>query len=423
MHSETIYYRASLEEHPVFPALSGQLDTEVCIIGAGFAGLATALGLIERGQPNVIVVEAQDIGHGASGRNGGFVFGGFSLGCRALLAQLGPERARHLYGLTLKAVETIRARIARYRIACDATEAGVILANWFDDDRILAETRAFMAREFDTDWQPIGRDALREQLKSDRYFGGLLESNAFHFHPLKYAMGLARTIANQGGKLFTHSPAQRIEAEGAGFVVHTPNGIVRARQVVVCCGGYIERFMPSLSRAVLPIATYVMATEPLGERLASAMATRAAVYDTRFAFDYYRPLPDTRLLWGGRISIRERNPEQIRALLYRDLLKVYPQLEGIDIDHAWGGLMSYAQHQMPQLGQLPNRIWYAMGFGGHGVGPTTLAGEAVADAIAKGERLPAGFERYGLPPTFGALGLVAAQLTYWYYELRDWWRE
>jgi glycine/D-amino acid oxidase-like deaminating enzyme len=174
---------------------------------------------------------------------------------------------------------------------------------------------------------------------------------------------------------------------------------------------------------VLPIATYVMVTKPLGARLQEAMHTPAAVYDTRFAFDYYRPLADTRLLWGGRISTRGRSGEQVAQVLYADMLKVYPQLEGARVDFAWSGMMSYGRHKMPQLGRLPEGLWYGMGFGGHGVAPTTLAGDVLAAAIMGDGVDLARFAPWGLPSTGGPAGLVGAQLAYWYYELRDWMRQ
>jgi len=198
---------------------------------------------------------------------------------------------------------------------------------------------------------------------------------------------------------------------------------VLAKEVVVCCGGYIEKLYPKLAGAILPIATYVMVTEPLGERLHDAMRTAAAIYDTRFAFDYYRPLADSRILWGGRISIRDRSPGDVARLLYGDLLKVYPQLAGVGVDYAWSGMMSYGRHKMPQLGRLPEGLWYGMGFGGHGVGPTTLAGDVLAAALTGDRRLLDRFSPWGLPSTGGPAGLLAAQLTYWYYELRDWLRQ
>jgi len=167
----------------------------------------------------------------------------------------------------------------------------------------------------------------------------------------------------------------------------------------------------------------VMATEPLGAAAAEHIPSRCAIYDTRFAFDYYRRLNDTRLLWGGRISIRERAPADIARILQADLRKVYPGLADARVEFAWGGLMSYARHQMPQIGRLPDGVWHALGFGGHGVGPTTVAGEALAETLATGRPLPVGFGDYGLPRVWGRAGLLAAQFRYSWAELRDWWRQ
>ena len=420
--SDLSYYRATTMAAD-YPAVSGVQEADICIIGGGFAGLATAVSLMERGQTNVVVLESETVGFGASGRNGGFVFGGFSLGERGVVDTVGLEQGRKLYQLTLDAIERIRGRIARYGIDCDAREDGIYLANWFDDDRILDAQQRFMADSMGVDWQRVSRAELAERLDTKRYFGGLYEASAFHFHPLKYVQGLARALAAGGVRLHEHSKVAQIAAEGAGWRVRTAQGEVRAREVVICCGGYIEKLYPSLASAILPIATYVMVTEPLGERMQTAMRTGAAVYDTRFAFDYYRPLRDDRILWGGRIAVRDRSAEEVAKLLYGDMLKVYPQLAGTRVDYAWSGMMSYGRHKMPQLGRLPEGLWYGMGFGGHGVGPTTLAGEVLAAALSGDGALMAQFGPWGLPYAGGPAGLLAAQLTYWYYELRDWLRQ
>jgi gamma-glutamylputrescine oxidase len=405
------------------------------VVGAGFAGLATAIGLIERGVRDVVIVEGETVGHGASGRNGGFVFGGFSLDNADLLADLGPADARALYGLTRQAVATIRRRIAQYAIECDAIEGGVVLANWFDDDAILRRRQEFMAREFDVHWQLLSHDELGAYTRSQRYAGGLLEPDAFHFHPLKYARGLAAVIAREGGRIHERSRVTRIVARGTpqgGLDVHVDGGVhdghaaagvVHARHVVIAGGGYLRGLSAPLERAMLPIATYVMATEPLGEALGRSIPGRAAIYDTRFSFDYYRALPDTRILWGGRISILDRAAAPIARLLKRDLCKVYPELQDVKVDYAWGGLMSYARHQMPQIGQLPDGTWHALGFGGHGVGPTTAAGELIADAIAAGRPIPAAFAQYGLDRVWGGAGMLAAQAKYNWFEFKDWIKE
>ncbi|WP_342116880.1 NAD(P)/FAD-dependent oxidoreductase [Pseudoduganella sp. OTU4001] len=424
MNGAENYYRATAPGDS-YAALSGRQQARICIIGAGFAGLATATSLMEHGERDVVLLEAEQVGHGASGRNGGFVFGGYSLDEQALLATVGAEQGRRLYQLTLGAVDQIRRRIDRYGIDCDATHGGIYLANWFDDPSVLDERQRFMQEHLGVEWQRVSPADFAERARSERYFGALYEENAFHFHPLKYAQGLARALHDGGIRVHEASRATAIEArrDAAGWRVATAGGDVLCDEVVVCCGGYIERLYPALAGAILPIATYVMVTEALGDRMPQALATDAAIYDTRFAFDYYRPLQDSRLLWGGRISIRSRSPEEVASLLYTDMLKVYPQLAGAKVDYAWSGLMSYGRHKMPQLGKLPNGVWYGMGFGGHGVGPTSLAGDVLSAALMGELSKVDQFAAWGLPTTGGPAGLLAAQLTYWYYELRDWMRQ
>jgi len=417
------YYRATVPDVPHRPAAQGTLQADVCIIGGGLAGLNTALGLVERGAQGVVLLEAAQVGHGASGRNGGFVFGGFSRGEASLLRDLGEVQARRLYAGTTSAIATIRKRIDHYGIACERVDAGVLWANWFRDPSLLRDRQALLAEHFGATWQWVPREELRELLHTTRYSDALFEPGAFHFHPLKYVQGLARAAESRGAVLHEASPAIALERLGTGWRVRTEAASIDARQVVLACGGYLSGLCDKVDASILPIATYVMATEPLGERLDEAMATRAAVYDTRFAFDYYRPLPDTRLLWGGRVSIRERSPAAVERLLRRDLLRVFPQLEGVRIDHAWSGLMSYARHEMPQIGRIDDGLWLAQAFGGHGVAPTTLAGELLAGAIAEGDEHWRDFSAYGLVPAYKPFGYAGAQLAYWWYQARDAWKD
>jgi gamma-glutamylputrescine oxidase len=417
------YYTATTVARPEREALHRTDDAEVCIVGAGFAGLATALGLLERGVKNVVILEAEHVGFGASGRNGGFVFGGYSLDCADLLDHLGAARARTLYSLTREAVGLIRRRIARHAIACDAVEGGGLLVNWFDDDALLRRQQQLMEEHFGAHWRFIAKAELAQWVDSPRYSAALLEPDAFHFHPLKYALGEAAAIEALGGCIYEGSPVREIARRDGGMRVTTSAGAVQARHVVVAGGGYLAGLVPALERAILPIATYVMVTEALGEPVERLIPSRAAIYDTRFAFDYYRRLNDTRLLWGGRISVRARGAEDIARFLKQDMVKVFPALRDARVDFAWGGMMSYARHKMPQIGRLPDGTWYGLGFGGHGVAPTTAAGEILAAAIAHGEPIPDGFERYGLPRTFRPAGLLAAQATYSWLQFRDRLRE
>lgn len=413
------YYAATRREASDWPRFSGPQRCRIAIVGGGYAGLATALGLAERGIDGVVLLEAQGIGHGASGRNGGFVFGGYSLGEAELLVAVGPDTARWMYGLSTAAVRLIRERIGRYRIDCDPVDGGVIWANWFRDPAVLEGRRRLLADHFGVNWQPIPAHELREQLVTARYHGGLFEREAFHVHPLNLALGLARAAHEGGVAVHAQSPVTAISAEGQGWRIDTPAGELRAEQVLVAAGGYLGRLVPRLARALLPIATYVAVTEPLGERLGRLIRTRAAVYDTRFAFDYYRALPDTRLLWGGRISILDRSPQAVARLLRADIARVYPELADARIDYAWSGLMSYARHEMPQLGQLAPGFWYAQAFGGHGVATTTAIGEVLAKAIAEQDPGWQRFAGFGLERTWRPFGFLGAQATYSWLQARD----
>ncbi len=422
MQAQGYYARCAPDAMPFAP-LAGTREAAVCIVGGGFAGLNTALGLAERGVRDVVLLDAQRVAHGASGRNGGFVFGGFSRGEAQLLKDLGPVRAPALYRGTQDAVQLIRQRIARHAIACQATDAGVLWANWFRDPAPLRERQALLARHFGVEWEWVPRQQLAQQVHSARYGDALFERNALHFNPLAYARGLAAVASAEGVAIHEHTPAVSLQREGQGWRVRTAEGQVLAREVVLACGGYLAGLRRDVDAGVLPIATYVMVTEPLGARLDEVLATRAAIYDSRFAFDYYRPLPDTRLLWGGRISVRDRAPAAVETLLARDMRRVFPQLADVRIESAWSGLMSYARHEMPQVGRIDDGLWLAQAFGGHGVAPTTFAGEVLASAIAEGDTRWREFSHYGLVSALKPAGLVGAQLSYWWLQAKDAWKD
>jgi gamma-glutamylputrescine oxidase len=418
----TTWYQAT-SAGDKFDRLDGSHRCRVAVVGAGLAGISTALGLIERGEGDVCVVDAGEPGHGASGRNGGFVFAGYSLDNDQLVAQLGETAARTLHGWTREAVSVIRHRIDRYAVDCQVNDAGVLLADWFGDDASLGTFATRMQDRLGFRLDPVAREEMRGYVQSERYGAGLHEPGSFHFHPLRHIQGLARVVSGGGGRVLADSAVRSIRRKEGHWLLRCNRGTIEADEVVLATGGYDRSLCPPVQRALQPVATYIAVTEPLGDLMRELMPTPVAVYDTRFAFDYYRPLPDTRLLWGGRISMAARSPSAIRRLMARDIRRVFPQLAGIRFDHAWGGWMSYARHQMPLLGRRPDGLWYALAFGGHGMATTTLAGEIMAEALGGNQARLQEFQRW--PPAWAGsmVGRAAIQAYYWYCQARDRLRE
>jgi len=412
------YYARTLAPGPDWPALSGRVETEVCVVGGGLAGLSAALSLAERGH-KVAVLEARKVAWGASGRNGGFVSPGFAAGSEGLVRRAGLERARALHALTREAVRLVRARIDGYRIAADPVDSGMLLTWWRDEPGAAQRFRDWMQETYGLAFDYWPRERVREVCVTARYHDGLFRNEGFHFHPLNYARGVAAAIAAQGGQVFEQSPAIAVEYEGSTKRARTAGGEIAAKTIVIACGGYIGNLVPRLARAVKPIATYAIATEPLGNRLGSVIRGNYAIHDSRFDFDYYRPLADTRILWGHGISVFSENLP-IAEKLRRHMLAVYPQLADVKVETAWGGTMSYPTHKMPQVGLLAPGAWYAQGYGGHGMATTALTGELIAAAIHEGDRRYELLAPFGLSWAGGPAGTAYAQAVYWYYQFLDW---
>ncbi len=411
------YYSRSLERDEPYPALRGETEAEVCIVGGGMAGLATALGLAERGV-SVALLEAKRFGWGASGRNGGFVSPGYPTESETLIRQVGLAGACDLYRLTQDAYDLIRARIARYAIDCGPVD-GLIRLSWFGRAAEMKEEAAFMLEHTGEVFEYWPAEKVAEHYSSPRYHDGLFQPKAMHLNALKLCLGTAKAAAGQGARLFEDSPVRRLEQRGGRRRVVADGGAVTCDQVVLCGSAYLAGIDKRVERATLPVYTYVMLTEPLGERLPSAIRAPYGVHDDRFALDYYRPLPDTRILWGGRISMLPP-PRDLKAAMLGDLLKVYPQLAGLRAEAAWAGTMGYSRHKMPQIGEIEPGLWVCSAFGGHGMCATTAGGEVVAKAIAEGDESHRLFAPFGLDYAGGILRPALVQGAYWYYELKDW---
>lgn len=417
----TSWYAETAEPLPLQPRAEGALSCDVCVIGGGYTGLSAALHLAERGY-DVILLEAQRLGFGASGRNGGQVGTGQRQDQDWLEKTVGKTRARALWDLAVEAVATTRDLAARHAPEADY-RAGIIHAA--HKPRFVPEQHAYaerMAREYGYDQiQPLDRDTLRDLVNSTAYFGGDLDMGGGHLHPLRYALGLARAAKAAGVRIhedsrvtsITHADPARVQTEAAQ---------VTARFVALGCNGYLGRLEPKVAARVMPINNFIAATRPMTEvERRAVIDADHAVADSKFVINYYRFSADNRLLFGGGESYGYRFPTDIAATVRRPMETIFPQLKGIEITHAWGGTLGITFNRMPHFERLTGNILSAAGYSGHGVAMATMGGKLLAEAVAgQAER----FDLMAQVPSHAFPGglllrqplLVAAML---WYALRD----
>lgn len=419
-HTQSYYAATAKGDHPR-PALAGDIDCDVCVVGGGFTGLSTALHLAERGY-DCVLLEAERLGWGASGRNGGQLGSGQRKDPEEVAQLTSPEDSRRLWDLAEEAKTLVKTRIAQHNIDCDL-KPGVLSAAYKPGD--TADHHAYaelLQRDFNyQDIRSVSRAEMAEMLGTDIYHGGCLDSGAGHIHPLNYALGLAKAAEGAGARLFEESRVTALE-QGQKPTLRTANGVVRARYMVLACNGYLGGLAPKIAGHIMPINNYVLATEPLGEAGAKALIRDdVAVADSKFVVDYYRLSADKRLLFGGGETYRQSFPRDMKSFVRKYMLRVYPQLADTRIDYAWGGTLAVTLNRMPDFGRLSGDIYYAQGFSGHGVAMTSLAGQVMAEAIAgTAERFDL-FSRIPTPKFPGGTllrwpGLVVGML---YYSLRD----
>ncbi|WP_230531488.1 NAD(P)/FAD-dependent oxidoreductase [Microvirga roseola] len=420
---ETYYRRALGPDAVQRPALEGRVKADVCIVGGGLAGLTAALELARRGR-NVCVLEANRVAWGASGRNGGFVSPGWAARYKNVQRMVGPDHAKELHRLSTEGADNVLSNVKAFALEAAKPVHGIMGAVRYEAADDLKAHRDWLEKEFNYKVEFKSRDEVRQLLVSPRYYQALLDPNAFHFHPLNYARSVAREIERLGGVIYEGSPVVETSLDGPTKVAKTSYGSIEADHLVLASGGYTGNVVPQLKRSYLPIATYVMLTEPNRELIASAIRTEVAIGDDRRAGDYYRLVDGgERILWGGKITTRTTEPRLLGRLLHKTMVSTYPQLKDLPVEIVWSGLMSYARHMMPQIGRLQPGVWYCTAFGGHGLNTTAIGGRVIAEAVA-GET-----DRYKLFAPFGLAwngwiaGRAAAQLTYWAYQAADLFRE
>lgn len=382
MSTDISYYAASANPAPEHPSLQGDVSADVCVVGGGLAGCSTALELAERGY-KVVLLEGQRIGWGASGRSGGQAITGFASGQTKLVRHVGAANARRMWNISLEGLQLIRDRVAKYHIDCDLHwgQMSVAIKPRQRDD-LLQEQRQSEEQYDYRQLRFLERAEVESLLETKRYCAGLYDSGSGHLHPLNYTLGIAAAARAAGVTIYERSLVTNVSYDSPA-VVSTAGGKVRAKFVVLCGNAYLDKLVPSLRSRIMPVGTYIVATEPLGEaRMQKLMGENIAVTDINFVLDYFRRSADHRLLFGGRVSYSGTDAFDTASATRKRMLKVFPQLADVRIEYAWGGYVDITMSRAPDFGRLAPHVYYLQGFSGHGIALTGIAGRLVAEAVA-----------------------------------------
>lgn len=377
----TSYYAASANPAPKRAALQGHREFDICVVGAGYSGLSAALHLAEGGH-NVAVIEGAQVGWGASGRNGGQIVNGLNASLQVIKKRYGQDTAGFVAGLVMEGGDIIRDRVEKYDIQCDLKPGNVFAAMTGAHMRELEERHKLWAGYGIDSQEMLSRAQIREHIGTDIYEGGMIDHRGGHMHPLNLALGEAAAFEKNGGTIFEHSPVISVDTEAARPVVRTAKGKITCKTLILCGNAYLGNVVPTLTWRVMPVSTQVMATRPLGDELVhSLIPTDVCVEDIRYILDYYRLSGDKRLLFGGGTVYGGADPRDIVSKLRKNLDKVFPQLKGIEIEHAWSGNFALSFSRVPQMGRIGNNTYFAHGYSGHGVTGAHTFGRILSEAV------------------------------------------
>lgn len=374
------WYAASAHGHHPRPVLQESISADICVIGAGYTGLSSALHLAERGF-RVVVLEASRIGFGASGRNGGQIVHSFSRDMDFIGRHYGEHKAKAMGNMAFEGGRIIRRLISHYNIDCDLVDGGIFAACNRRQMHELEDKQRLWEQYGHQQLQLLDQHEIQDYAGSPRYVGALLDHSGGHIHPLNLALGEAAAIEKLGGQIFEGSAVTRID-DGDPVTVHTATGQVRARFVVVAGNAYLTGLLPEQQQKSMPCGTQIITTEPLPVELQQRLLPQNhCVEDCNYLLDYYRLTRDGRLLYGGGVNYGAREPDAIEKLIRPKMLTTFPYLANVRIDYSWTGNFLLTLMRLPQFGRVGSHIYYAQGYSGHGVTSSHLAGQLIADAI------------------------------------------
>lgn len=418
---EASYYAETANDKADFPKLEGEETVDVCIVGAGYTGLSSALHLAEKGY-SVAILEAEKVGWGASGRNGGQVAPDHNMAHDELVAKVGTQAADSLWDMSLESVDLVKDLIKKHDIECGLKSGILHVAakkSHMDDIKEAVAYKQNTLKYQGVKYVP--EDEVAAMLGTDKYFNGEYLTDAAHLHPLNYALGLAAAAVKAGVKIYEHSRVMDYNG-GAGAQVTTEQGVVKAKYVLLACNGYLGKLAPKVAGKIMPINNFILATEPLSEELCRKInRDDVAVADSKFVINYFRLSQDNRLLWGGGENYSSKFPADIGSFVKKYMLEFYPELKDVKIDYGWGGTLAITLNRMPHFDRIEENVFVAQGYSGHGVALATLGGKLMAEAISGSAEK---FDVFQNVPTHtfpgGTLlrfpGLVAGML---YYAMRD----
>jgi len=435
---QELNYWLTTVQMPAAPALPLPESADVAIIGAGFTGLSAALSLAKRGV-RVVVLESETIGWGASSRNGGMVLTGLKLGVNKLISMYGRELARRMYAASLATIDTVERIVKEESIACDFSRSGHLEVACkqahFDD---YARQVEVIAREFNHQLRVVSRDQLPSEIGSNIYYGGMVDEISAGLNPARYVAGLGAAAMRAGAQICERTRVQntqRASRDGApGFNLNTSRGAIWARNVLVGTSGYTGAATPALRKKIIPIGSFIIATEVLPEALAHELSPRnRQIFDSKNYLFYYRLTPDNRMLFGGRAAFfpeTERTIRRSAEILRLGMISVYPQLRDTKVEYAWGGTLDFCFDTMPHAGQMDG-IYFAVGYAGHGVAMATYQGQRMADSIVAGSSAESSSEEKidnpftEIPFPGAPLGLYSGKPWFLpfagaYYKVLDW---